>query len=158
MVGILVSFKIPTLSYFRFLFCLPAFYILIASSFKLNTKLGKILFILVLIVNLSSSGYYLFNKTFQREDWRSAAKAISKNKIILPANSQKEALIYYGKENQIVTIDNINKKNKEIWLSRYVWEIFDPQDLTRKNLENLGYNKAQELNFNGVVFWRYIRK
>ena len=151
-VGILVSFKIPTLSYFRFLFCLPAFYILIASS-----KAPKYLIYLVLLVNLVSSFYYLLTPKFQRENWRSAAVTIGEGKIVLPADSQKEALIYYGKENQIIPVGKLSKNDREVWLSRYVWEIFDPLDLVRKKLETLGYNKVQEDNFNGVMFWKYAK-
>jgi len=147
---ILISFKIPSLSYFRLLFCLPAFYLLIAQGVN-----KKILIILVLLINVSSSAMYLLNPKFHREDWRSAAVALDGEKIVFPSSSQKEALIYYGKENQIVSTDNLNAADKEVWLSRYVWEIFDPSDTVRKNLENLGYNKTSENNFNGVVFWKY---
>lgn len=155
-IGILVSFKIPTLSYFRFLFCLPVFYIILAYGIKLTTKLAKSFFIILVAINIFSASYYLLNTRFQREDWRLAANTLENEKIVFPANSQKEALIYYGKANQIVSISQLSTTDNEVWLSRYVWEIFDPQDLTRKKLENLGYNKAEEDNFNGVVVWKYI--
>lgn len=147
-IGMLISFKIPTLSYFRFLFCLPALYVLISHS------KSKLIWA-VLIINILSSSYYLLDSRFQREDWRSAAQAIGKDKIVFPSNSQKEALIYYRKEDQIVGSDQLTKNDREIWLSRYVWEIFDPIDSARKKLEDLGYNKVSETNFNGVVFWKY---
>jgi len=157
-IGLVISFKIPTLSYFRFLFCLPAFYILLAKGIDFKTFSGKLLFILVLAINISSTSYYLFNPKFQREDWRLAAATIKDDKVVLPADSQKEALTYYKKGNQIVSIADLSRSNHQVWLSRYVWEIFDPKDSTRKKLEDLGYNKAQEYNFNGVVFWKYIKK
>lgn len=150
MLGFLLSFKIPVLSYFRFTFCLPALYILIAQS-----KVPKIFFTIFMFVNIISSGYYLMNHQFQREDWRAAAEAIGDSRIVLPAASQKEALIYYGKEKNIVTLSELNKKYKTVWLSRYVWELFDAGDSTRLKLESLGYNKTSEYNFNGVVFYKY---
>ena len=40
---------------------------------------------------------------------------------------------------------------------RYVAEIVDPQDLARQEIESLGYQKVDELNFNGVVVWEYLK-
>lgn len=105
-----------------------------------------------------SSGYYLTTPRFQREDWRGAAKAIGDEKIVLPSSSQREALIYYGKGDQIINTSGLNKNVKEFWLSRYVWEVFDPADLVRLKIESLGYNKTSEYNFNGVVFYKYAYK
>lgn len=156
--GIILSFRIPALSYFRFLFCLPALYLLVAVGMEKAGKYKKAALILVLGINLFSSGYYLFNYKFQREDWRAAAIAIGTDKIVLPGSSQKEALVYYGKGNQIRDVLHLTKNDKAIWLSRYVAGIADPTDSTRLTIERLGYNKASEYDFNGVTFWKYLRK
>ncbi|HKB88279.1 MAG TPA: glycosyltransferase family 39 protein [Patescibacteria group bacterium] len=156
-IGIAVSFEIPILSYFRFLFCLPAFYILVASGVEKSGRYKNILLSIIILINLATSFYYLFTPKFYREDWRLAAKTIGNSKIITPSNSQKEALIYYGKEMQIVDISKISGKEPEVWLSRYVWEIFDPTDSVRKKIENLGYNRFEEFNFNGVIFRKYTK-
>lgn len=148
--GIGVSFWIPTLSYFRYLFVLPAFYILVSYGIK-----SRWLVFLVIGINLLTSGYYLFSPRFHREGWREAAQALGSSKIVFPADSQKEALIYYGKGGQIISPDEVDKKDKEIWLSRYVWEVFDPTDAARIRIESLGYRKLNEYNFNGVVFFKY---
>lgn len=156
--GIILSFKIPALSYFRFLFCLPALYLLIAYGLEKSGKYKKAFLILILGINLLSSGYYLFNYRFQREDWRAAAISTGTDKIVLPGSSQKEALVHYGKEGQITDAQHLTKNDKTIWLSRYVVKIVDPNDTTRLAIERLGYNKASEYNFNGVVFWKYTKK
>lgn len=156
-IGMLVSFEIPTLSYFRFLFCLPAFYVLSATGITKTGKYANIFFGLVLTVNILSAGYYLLNPKFQREDWRAAAKAVGSNKVVFPSGSQKEALSYYGKGSQIVRATELEAGDNEIWLSRYVWEIVDPADSTRLRIQDLGYNKLTEYNFNGVVFWKYSK-
>lgn len=72
-----------------------------------------------------------------------------------PSNSQKEALTYYQKGNQIVYYKDFEGGMEEVWLSRYVWNLFDPNDLARIKIEGLGYNKVTELNLNGVEFWKY---
>lgn len=152
LIGIFISFKIPTLTYFRYLFCLPAFYILISKS-----KVSIIFVYLVLLINILSTGYYLLIPRFHREDWRGLANSLGTQKIIFPSSSQKEALTYYGKSDQIIRLDQISKTEKEIWLSRYVWEIVDPTDATRLKLENLGYNRTSEENFNGVLVFKYTK-
>ena len=150
--GIIISCKLSILSYFRFLFVLPAFYLLVACGISTLKKPWLYLFFgFVLATNLLASSYYLFSSIFHREDWRSAAGAIEKDQIIFPADSQKEALIYYGREKQIIT----DPTEKEIWLSRYVWQIFDPEDKVRYKIEGLGYEKTAEYDFNGVVVWKY---
>jgi 4-amino-4-deoxy-L-arabinose transferase-like glycosyltransferase len=156
--GIVISFFVPTLTYFRYLYTIPAFYLLVASGLtQLKGVWFKLALGLALLINIGSTCTYLFNSRFHREDWRAAAGAIGSKKIILPGNSQKEALIYYGKGNQIVSTTDLDKTDNEIWLSRYVWEIFDSSDLVRSRIESLGYNKASEYNFNGVIFFKYAR-
>ncbi|MDP3918182.1 MAG: glycosyltransferase family 39 protein [Candidatus Woesebacteria bacterium] len=153
LLGILLSFFIPTLTYFRYLFILPAFYLLLSES------TSKIFIIIILFINLLSTGFYLFDSRFQREDWRGVAKLIADEKIVFPVNSQKEALIYYSEAEShgknIISKEQISKDDTTIWLSRYVWEIFDKNDSTRKYIEDLGYNKVSEVNFNGVLLYKY---
>lgn len=157
LIGILVSFKVPSLTYFRFLFCLPALYILVAYGISKTGKYKYIFLGVVLVINLLSSFYYLTNPKFRREDWRLAASTVGADIVVFPKNSHEEAFIYYGKSSQIVDVSNIDPKNKVVWLSRYVREITDPNDSTRVKIENLGYTKAKEYNFNGVVFWKYTK-
>ena len=158
LLGILISIKIPILYYFRFLFCLPAFYILAAGGMtSLKGKTFWIFLSTAILINIASSSLYLFNPKFQRENWRAVAEAVGADAIIYPSNSQKEALTYYQKGGQIVYFQNFSGEPRVVWLSRYVWQIFDSKDMARIKIENLGYNKVQELNLNGVEFWKYIK-
>lgn len=151
-IGIILSFYIPTLTYFRYLFILPAFYLLLAE-----TK-SKVFIGFVLLINLLSSYFYLAWPRFQRENWRDLPSVVASDNIVLPSYSQREALIYYGLEDQITSVDEISKElPNPVWLSRYVVNISDPTDSTRKYLENLGYNWSEETNLNGVVFWKYTK-
>lgn len=154
--GILVSIKIPVLTYFRFIFTLPALYLLTAAGItKLTGKKLWIVFGTFLSLNIFFTGKYLLNNKFHREDWRGAASAVGSDIVVYPANSQREALTYYGKDKQIVYYQDFVGHEKEIWLSRYVWNIFDLSDNARIKIEKLGYNKVQELNLSGVEFWKY---
>lgn len=147
--GIVLSFYIPTLTYFRYLFILPAFYLLLSEN------INRYFVVIILIINLITSGAYLFNSRFHRENWRAVADEIDSSKIIFPVNSQKEALIYYSREKQIINIKELPKYKKEVYLSRYIWEIFDPTDSTRLKLIDMGYNMISEANYNGVVIQKY---
>ena len=154
--GIILSVFIPTLTYFRYLFILPAFYLLISEGLeRLRSTFSKYLLAVIVIFNLICSGLYLIFPRFQREDWRSLALNLGSSKIVFPANSQKEGLIYYNKEKNIASASDLTEKDREIYLSRYVYEIFDQNDSTRAKLEKLGYNKVSEDNYNGIVVFRY---
>lgn len=156
--GILISIKIPVLNYFRFLFVLPAFYLIIACGVNtLQGKWKKIFLVLILGVNVVSSLIYLTDMKFQREDWRGMVRSLNagNQSLVFPAKSQREAVVYYGAENRIVEPENLRKGGGEIWLVRYAQPISDPNDLTGKEVEDLGYKKQQEMDFNGVVVWRY---
>lgn len=155
-IGILVSIKVPVLTYFRFLFCLPPLFILAAKGIsELNGKKSWFVFGVFLVANIFFSGKYLLQNKFHREDWREASLIIGDTKVIYPTSSQKEALTYYGKEKNIVYYKDFKGEEKEIWLSRYVWNIFDSTDQARLKIENLGYNKVWEINYNGVEYWKY---
>ena len=156
--GILISIKIPVLTYFRFIFCLPPLYILVARGIgSLKDKSAWIIAFFAIALNLFFSDKYLHDSKFHREDWRALSLTLGSDIVIYPASSQREALTYYNKSSQIVYYQDFTGGESTIWLSRYVWNIFDPGDLARLKIENLGYNKTQEVNANGVAFWQYSK-
>lgn len=159
--GLLLSFKIPTLSYFRFIFCLPPLYILAATGLSGKERLNYLLLAILMAGNIVSSGIYLFNNKFHREDWRSAVSFVESQKdnksvTIFVADSNMEAYRYYAPNAKIAGPTGIKNGYNQIWLMRYLKDVFDPQDLARKKVENLGYKKTREFDFNGVVIWEYI--
>lgn len=155
--GVFIGFFVPVLSYFRFLFVLPAFYIIAAAgTFSLPKRYVNAAAVLVVIFNLLYSGIYLFNPGFQREDWRSFAEASKNSVVVFPSNSQKEAFGYYSDISRVYDIQDISKNTPEVWLVRYVHDIADPGDYTRLRIEQLGFTKTGELNYNGVVVFKYI--
>ena len=68
--GFLASFLFPAFSYFRFVYILPAFYILIARANK------KFLVYLVILFNFLGLVIYYADPHQQREQWRQAVKFI----------------------------------------------------------------------------------
>lgn len=157
-----VGLKISIFFYFRLLFVLPAFYLLVAIGIS-ETKKCTYLFIgLVLAMNLIFTGIYLFNPRFHRENWRSLVSFIesqsgAKSITIFPSGGQMEAYRYYSKLGTFAGPEAINSNYQTIWLMRYVQEIFDPQDSVKGKIESLEYKKTMEYDFNGVVVWKYIK-
>lgn len=153
---VLISFKLSVLSYFRLLFVLPSFYFLIALgiiNLKKPWKNAAIIF--VLVANLITSGIYLFNPKFHRENWRDLVKDSKNKTVVFPSQSHKEAFLYYAGSD--ISWQSLKGDEKEIWLVRYIWQISDPNDSARQKIESLGYKKQEELDYNGVPVWRYTR-
>lgn len=152
-------------SYFRLLFVLPAFYLLVAcgvTSIK-RSGLGQVFVILVIAINLVSSFIYLFNPRFHREDWRGAVAWIEQHSnsdsaiSIFVTKSQTDPYRYYASSVPVYGLEGLSGSAlpDTIWLFRYIQPIFDPDDNLRRKLENLGYTKADERDFNGVTVWQY---
>lgn len=162
--GIVIGFKISILSYFRFLFILPAFYSLVAIGLTdLKPRSRPLFFILVLGVNLSTSFYYLLNTQFHRENWRGLVGDVrervgsQKVVVVFPADSQKEAFRYYDPKGEVVVAgpNQIPAGYGIIWLMRYLQPAFDAEDKTRQMVEGMGYIKTTERNYRGVEVWEY---
>jgi S-adenosylmethionine synthetase len=68
-----------------------------------------------------------------------------------------EAYRYYDENAKILTSGEVSKSYNQLWLMRYVQAVFDSQELTRSKIEDLGYKKIDEYDFNGVVVWKYTR-
>jgi uncharacterized membrane protein len=153
-----ISFFIPVFSYFRLLFILPAFYMLVS----LGTR-PRYLIILVAL-NLIFSMMYLTNPKFQREDWRGASSFITsqsqsqKAEVLFVTDGQMEGYRYYNHSVPSYGPSGFNQSYKLIWLSRYVQPIFDPGDILRQEIETAGYQRQGEYDFNGVVVWKYEMK
>ena len=151
--ALIVGLFIPIVSYFRLLFALPAFYLLISFS------KSKLVYLLV-VTNILFTVIYLFTPKFHREDWRGAVSFIELeaqgvSQVIFPANTQMEGYNYYAKNDNFSGPDNIRANSEEIWLIRYVYDIVDSEDTTKAKVEELGFEKVNEYNFNGVLVWRY---
>jgi hypothetical protein len=118
----------------------------------------------VVVVNTASTAVYLFNKGFHREDWRGLVEYIEdrssdkKSIVLFVSDSQMEAVKYYSIYSKISGPSGLSNDHDQIWLMRYVQPIFDPNDTLRKDIENLGYEKKEEHNFNGVGVYGYVKE
>jgi len=154
--AIILGLWLPVLSYFRLLFILPVFYLLLAKGASKN----KVFIMVILIINLFSTAIYLFNPRFQRENWRGLVSFVESQKTaksitLFVADSNMEAYRYYDSNAKISGPGAMSGNNDQIWLMRYLQPVFDPSDSLRAKIQDAGYNKEGEYDFNGVVVWKY---
>jgi len=161
--GIILSFRLPILQYFRFFFVLPAFYMLLVYGI-LRIRPFKILILFFLIFNLTCSSIYLFNPKFHREDWEGTVNFISKKNLNAPIVILKPASApfhYYAglacKSDQawpaLVDYQETEKVRylPKIWLIKYGQPIFDPENKTEKKLKDFGFEEVSEHYFRGII-------
>lgn len=170
-----ISFSIPIFAYFRFLFILPAFYLICASA--INTisypSLVRFLLAIFLVINLSSTFAYFQNPKFQREDWRGATNYViqntDKNTITLfESNYTMGPFDYYnyGRIKAEGGLDSFNpnpnivhdkvlalvKGKNKVFLFQYLSQITDPQGFIFKELTQNGFVNTSTKDFHGVGF------
>jgi len=174
-VAFLISFFVPVFAYFRFIFILPAFYMLIAASINLVSwpKFNRIFLTLVLAVNLVSLGIYFTNTKFQRENWKGAVAyvhaASSNNSIVLfEAADPFSPFTYYNKSrvraygalesftaNQkevAAKVDYLTQNTTKVFLFQYLSQITDPEGFVFSELSKKGFANVSTKDFDGVGF------
>lgn len=156
------GFFVPVFNYFRLLYTIPAFYLVLAQGIS-NSRYSKTFLIAVLLINILSSIYYLANPKFHREDWRGLVTAIESGRaensqVLFVADSQMEGYKYYAPDAKIQGPSRLDTDSGEVWLIRYVKEIFDPEDKLRQNVERGGFTRVSEYDFNGIPVYKYERK
>ena len=170
-----VAFFVPVFAYFRFIFVLPALYLIWASA--INTinyhKLSRFLLIIALIINLASSSIYFINPKFQRENWRAATAYIRQESdndsiVIFESANTFAPFDYYNRSgikaagglNSFSAKENDVKQNVQVltqdvshvFLFQYLSGITDPQGLLFQELTRNNFKNIQTKNFEGVGF------
>jgi len=179
--GFVASFWFPAFVYFRFLYVLPAFYLLVSwaiSSFTIKT-IKNILVTLLVGVNLFGWVIYISDENQQREQWRQAVLFIEKtaqiNDIVIFEFTQPFAPYKWYAKNLIEAIgvtDSISadpaktrqitaealKDRKGIYYFEYLRELSDPKDVVQKMLSDSGYSVSKTYDYHGVGFIHYWNK
>jgi len=174
-VAFLISFFVPVFAYFRFIFILPAFYMLIAASVNLVNwpKFNRIFLTLFLTINLVSLGIYFTNTKFQRENWKGAVSYIQSasdnNSIVLfEASGPFLPFDYYNKgrlkaygalegfnSDQKKVAERINQLTQDtnkVFLFQYLSQITDPEGFVFSELSKKGFANVHTKDFDGVGF------
>jgi hypothetical protein len=147
--GFLVSFFTPLLLYFRFLFLLPIFCLLL--SFSINTTVLRS----VVVIGFGIfSILYLLNADFHREDWRSLAKSIPQDLPAYMILSSSDPLKYYQPNLNIYSLNSLSKKSSEkIIVIPYTAEIWGID--YKKTLKEKSYFLKKRFDFRGIFYEVY---
>ncbi|MCW1949462.1 MAG: hypothetical protein KIH89_003435, partial [Candidatus Shapirobacteria bacterium] len=141
--GILFSFKSPLLQYFRFIYLVPITALALAEIKNKWIKLGLIAGF------LGFSGFYLFNPSMYREDWKSVAASLANGEKVYMVSSFNDPIVFYNQTILIKDIRTIEPTEDKIILIPY-GEILHGVD-SHKKLENLGYRLKKQNNFREIV-------
>ena len=172
--ALIISLFIPVFAYFRVLFILPAFYLLTALGISKYKKLfSNIILLLIILIQFTASTVYLINPKFHREDWRSAVNYVEANSnrnalSVFVTDGQTAPYVYYSEyaKNKSSYSKSVpwsfeskwqSQNPKTIWLFRYLQPVFDPDEDTLRSIEEAGYQKLEEKDFNQIVIWRYLK-
>lgn len=176
-IAFVVSFAVPVLEPKRVLFCLPAFWILLAKGLvesnksRLKASVFLCLYSLPLLVHLTDS-------SLLREDWRGSVSYIE-------SHAGKDAITFFAFPGEfapytwykndtmrsvatkIFTIPNeafLNENVKEVLLSEqvfvydYLMDLSDPNRLAYSWLKENGFVETATTDFRGVGFVRTFAK
>jgi len=164
--GFLVSFFIPTLQYFRFIYLIPIMTILLSlnkntSMYPTPLKLRRASRYIVIIGFVVFSLTYLLLPQFHREDWKSLVKNLPKDKPIYMIISSSDPIQYYSNDLRIKELTLLrqgyggqSELEKEIIIIPYTADIYGYD--YKKNLSKSGYQQKEVKNFRELSFeiWR----
>ncbi len=177
--GTIISFIIPIFSYFRMLFILPAFIFTVALGIiSFNSRLRIIILVIVTLIQLYSTSVYLFNPSYQREDWKGLVKFLissDKNSLVLfESSGTLPPFNYYAKgtlnakgalrdfpvkdAKGLADLENFSKGLKDLYLVDYLIDISDPKGLVKEKLNMLGFQLVEIKDFHGVGFLYHYAK
>ena len=172
-----ISLVVPIYSYVRLLYILPVFVLLIALgiiSFK--SQLRYIFLTAVFLVFFISSLIYLFNPSFQREDWKGVMSFLTKQDVLVlfESSGTLPPFDYYAKgsinargalkdfpakeKEDLADLAEITKNQQNLYLLEYLVDISDPGRLVEKKLDELGFSKKETKDFTGVGFIHHYIK
>ncbi len=179
LIATVVSFVVPVYSYFRVLYVIPAFLILISAGIlSFEKRFKKTFLTLVFLIELFCSLIYLLNPSYHREDWKGLIdflKNQDKNsKILFESSGTLPPFDYYAKgslnangalknfpaktADDVMDLQSISLNSKDVYLIDYLVEISDPLRLIDNKLIRLDYQLVETKNFGGVGFlYHYVR-
>ena len=148
--GILTATILPIYQYFRVLFVLPAYLLLLAAGlgqFKSNKVIGVILGLQLLAV-----GYFWVTPRYHREDWRSLVQDLPTGaNIAMPSRAQSAPLLYYGWDKSIIEPSHEPISGDKIYYIRYTEDLFDTGRLGQANFATSGYTISSQLTYPGIA-------
>ncbi len=147
----ITSTFIPVFSYFRFLYALPAFVLLLA----LGVRGSKFLAAAITLISLTAILYFNSTPAFHREDWRGLVSYIFKHQglILMPSKAQAAPLYYYFSDLKVFDSQDkiVPGGDFPLYYVDYVATLFDPDHKSTLLISESGRSFKQEVRFTGLV-------
>lgn len=154
--GIIAAGIIPVYQYFRVLFVLPAYLLLLALA--LSKGKYNFTFYLLCIIQIGALSYFWFNPTLHKEDWRALTAEIPPDAIVaMPSRAQSAPLIYYGYNLPILEPSHEELTHKQIYYIRYVEDLFDTSKLGAKKFVDSSYTITSQKVYSGLQVDIYVK-
>lgn len=169
-----ISFYTPVLSYFRMIYLVPAFCLVLGYGLTLiNKKFFKVSLLVLILVNSVFIFMYYLNPNFQREDWKGLAQftnsqnpntdlvLFENDNVIAPYRFytthrvEAEGALKNFPANSEADLKDLNiltKNRVNIFLVDYLVGISDPSRLVDKSLTADGFKVVKVYNFPAVGF------
>lgn len=157
--GLLISSLLPVFSYFRVLFILPAYLIVLSLGLAVIKK--NHVLIALIILNFVFIFISWFSPRFRHEDWRSLAHDLlqdSSAQVAMPSREQSTPLLYYHFTNPIIEPNHESLSGQRIYYIRYAEDLFDTAGLGRANFVSSGYTINSQKSYPGIQVDLYEKK
>ncbi len=149
--GIIIASILPIYQYFRVLFVLPAYLILIALG--LTEKRRQSYVALIVAFQMCALMVFWFSPQYQREDWRSLAHDLQADPgatIAMPSRAQDAPLLYYGVTRPIIEPAHETVSGEKVYYIRYVEDLFDVGKVGQAHLAAAGYTITSQKDYPGI--------
>lgn len=177
--GFIASFFLPIFKYFRFIFVLPTFYLILAKGVdRQKGFIAKwILVSLVMAINFISWFIYIVDDSQRRENWRQAVGFIEENAgendVVIFENPEPFAPYQWYEEGKVEAVgvtDSISaneeatKKRVEdvidgksgIYYFPYLKDITDPNGHVISEVKDKGFVVKEEYSYEGLGQIKYF--
>ena len=179
--GYIVSIWFPAFIYFRFLYVIPAFYLLVAWAVDTFTvkPLKKYLSVLMVGINMFGWITYVTDDDQQREQWRQAVAFVEanaeENEIALFEFPEPFAPYRWYESGKVEAVGATNsvsagitetknitksavKDKKGVYYFEYLQDLSDPEGVVTQTLKDEGFTVGEVFNFKGVGQVFYYNK
>jgi len=162
----------------------PFFIFLIGNIFYVlkSPRLQVVIFLSILCFNLIFLYNYFFVKQYERENWKSVVAQVendylssAKTAVVIFPSSEPYVPWQYYSHGFISSVGGLkyggsttsayrgldeavgNPPKDVVYISRFLQDMFDPNDFVRTYLESDGYVKTKEFKDTKVEYWKYER-
>lgn len=170
---IVASIFFPAFNYFRFVFILPAVFILTAygiTNLK-SVKVAKACFLMIVSAFFIQNGIYTFDPSQQRENWREAVRYVETKrdyeKLAIFSFPEPFAPYRWYSKGLIRSAGGIDKLNLDLQMTKkkveaaiagkqtvyyfeYLYELTDPNKVVEQIIIQNGYSVLSRKDFVGV--------